>query len=118
MNRSADILTKLALAMAIGECVSAVAIAVEDYKGSVPAFAVVFAALFFGGFWLLRTRRVVAGACVVGLLSVFEIVSFPGWQKHNSYDWAFDVVYAIVGTVTLVFAVRTLIDQRRQPLGV
>jgi hypothetical protein len=42
MNRPASTLTKLSLVMAIGECISAVAIAVENYADNVPEFAVLF----------------------------------------------------------------------------
>jgi len=118
MNRSTNTLTKLALLMAIGECISAVAITIENYKDSVPEFAVLFAALFFTGVWLLRKGRVVAGASLVGFLALFEIVTFPSWQKHNAFDWGFDVVYAVLAAATLVFAVRALVSQRRRPVSV
>ncbi len=84
MNRPLSILIKLTLVMAVGECISSVVIAVENYANGVPEFAVLFGALFFTGAWLLCKRRVVAGASLVGVLSLFEIVSFPGWQKHNT----------------------------------
>lgn len=113
MNRSASTLTKLALVMAVGECISAVVIAVENYADAVPEFAVVFAALFFTGAWLLHKQRIVAGAALVGLLTVFEIVTFPSWQKHNTFDWVWDVTYAVIAAVALVFAIRTLISHRR-----
>lgn len=112
MNRSTSILTGLALVMAVGECISAVAIVVENYADSAPEFAVVFAALFFTGAWLLRKRRVVTGAALVGLLAVFEIVTFPSWQKHNTYDWVSDIVYLTVAALTLVFAIRALVGPR------
>ncbi len=112
MNRSPSILTKLALVMAVGECISAVVIAVENYADSAPEFAVLFAVLFFVGAWLLYKQRLIVGASLVGLLTVFEIVSFPSWQKHNAYDWVSDVVYAILAAVTLVFAIRTLLGER------
>ena len=118
MKGPAGILTKLALAMAVGECISAVAIAVENYADSAPQFAVLFAALFFAGGWLLHKRRIVAGASLVGILALFEIVSFPAWQKHNSYDWLYDTVYVILAAVTLVFAIRALVGHHRRPVSV
>ena len=113
MNRPSNILTRLTLVMAIGECISAVVITVEGYAGSVPAFAVLFAALFFTGAWLLRTHRTLVGASLVGFVSLFEIVSYPAWQKHNAFDWVFDSVYLVVSALTLAFAVGVLATHRR-----
>ena len=113
MNRSLSILTKLTLAMGIGECVSAVVIGVEDYPGSVPEFAVLFGGLFFTGAWLLHRRHTAAGASLVGLLSLFEIVSFPGWQKHNAFDRVSDTVYVVLAAVTLSVAIGALVGHRR-----
>ncbi len=113
MNRPVRTLTKLAVVMGVGECISAVAIAVENYADSVPAFAVLFGALFFTGAWLLHKRRILAGASLVGFLTLFEIVSFPGWQKHNTYDWVSDSVYAVLSAVTLAVAVGVLVVHRR-----
>lgn len=117
MNRPAGILTRLALVMAVGECISAVVIAVENYADSVPEFAMLFGALFFTGGWLLHKRRIIAGASLVGFLALFEIVSFPAWQKHNTYDWVYDTVYVILAAVTLVVAIRALVGHRRRPVS-
>lgn len=117
MNRPAGILTRLALVMAVGEFTSAVVIAVEKYAGSAPEFAVLFGVLFFTSGWLLHKRRMVAGASLVGFLALFEIVSFPTWQKHNIYDWVSDTVYVILAAVTLVFAIRALVGHRQRPVS-
>jgi hypothetical protein len=113
MNRSLNLLTKLTLVLAAGECLSAVTITVEDYAGSVPAFAVLFAGLFFTGAWLLHRGRVTAGATLVGLLTLFEIVTFPGWQRQNAYDWVSDTVFAALSVATLVVAVVVPVRRRR-----
>ena len=113
MNRSLNLLTKLTLALAVGECLSAVTISVENYAGSVPSFAVLFAGLFFAGAWLLHKGRVTSGATLVGLLTLFEIVSFTGWQKQNTYDWVSDIVFVALSAVTLVLAVVVLVTRRR-----
>jgi hypothetical protein len=113
MNRPVTVLTKLAVVMAIGECISAVVITIENYAGSVPEFAVVFAALFFTGAWLLYRGRTVGGALLVGFLTVFEIVSFPSWQKHNAYDWVSGSVYVVLAAITLACAIGVLVTHRR-----
>jgi hypothetical protein len=113
MNRSLTILTWLVVAMAIGEFLSAVVIAVENYAGSVPAFAVLFGVLFSGAAWLLYRGHIVAGAALATFLCLFELVSFPSWQKHNSYDWVSDSLYALLAAVTLGFAITVLVTRRR-----
>jgi hypothetical protein len=113
MNRPLTVLTRLALVMAIGECISAVVITIENYAGSVPEFAVLFAALFFVGAWLLHRGRAAGGAALVGFLAIFEIVSSPSWQKHNAYDWVSDSVYVVLSAVTLAFAIAVLVSHRR-----
>jgi hypothetical protein len=113
MNRSLSLLTKLTLALAVGECLSAVDIAIENYAGSVPAFALLFGAFFFAGAWLLHRRRVIAGASLVGLLTLFEVVSFPGWPKHNTFDWVTDAAFAAVSAVALGLAIIVLVTHRR-----
>ena len=118
MNRPVTVLTKLAIVLAVGECISAVVIAFENYADSVPGFAVLFGALFFTGAWLLHKHRIVSGASLVGFLALFEIVNFPSWQKHNTYDWISDTVYVVLSAVALALAIRTLVRHRRQPARV
>jgi hypothetical protein len=43
--------------------------------------------------WLLRSGRVRAGAVFTGLLCLFEILEFPGWQRRNALDWATDTAF-------------------------
>ena len=90
--RPLRLLTLLSAVLVVGELISAVIIAAEHYHDAQPVFAVVFAVLFGIGFWLLRSGRVGLGNVVVGVLCLFEIVSFPGWQRHNALDWVFQGV--------------------------
>jgi NADH:ubiquinone oxidoreductase subunit 6 (subunit J) len=113
MFRSLNLLTKVTLALAIGECLSAVDIAIEGYAGSAPGFAVLFGLLFFAGAWLLHRRQVVVGASLVGVLALFEIVSFPGWQKHGTFDWVSDTAFVVVSAVALALATIVLVTRRR-----
>ena len=54
----------------------------ENYPGSLPLAAVVFGVFFLIATWLLRSGRVMAGAIFTGILCLFEVISFPGWQRH------------------------------------
>jgi signal transduction histidine kinase len=80
-GRKLAVLTAIAGVLALGEVGSAVMIWLEKYPDSMPLGAVVFAGLFLVGAWLLRSRRVTAGSVVVGLLCLFEVVSFSGWTR-------------------------------------
>jgi hypothetical protein len=110
-------LTVLSAVLAVGEFISAVIISVESYRDSFAAGAVLFGLLFLVGAWLLRSGRVTAGAVLVGLLCVFEVASFPTFQRHNALDWVFQVVYALVALVALVTSVAVLVARRRSHGG-
>jgi hypothetical protein len=106
-------LTVLSAVLAVGEFISAVIIAVESYRDSFAAGAVLFGLLFLLGAWLLRSGRVTAGAVLVGLMCVFEIVSFPTFQRHNALDWVYQVAYALVALIALVTSIAVLVARRR-----
>ena len=112
-NRNARTLTLLAAALAIGEFASAVIIATENYRDSIPAFAVVFGVLFAVGVWVLRSGRVTAGSVIVGLLCLFQVVTFPSWQRHSAFDWAFQTSYAVVALAGLIAAIVVFAARRR-----
>ena len=114
-SRMLTSLTVLSIVLAVGEFISAVIIAVENYRDSLPAAGVVFGVLFLIGTWLLRTRRVTAGTVLVGILCLFEVVSFPGWQRHNGLDWAFQTVDVVLALAGLATAVGLFVARRRSP---
>jgi hypothetical protein len=112
-GRTLKALTLLTAVLAVGEFISAVIIAVEDYHDSQPAFGVVFGVLFTVTTWLLRSGRLTAGTAIAGILCLFEVVSYPGWQRHNALDWAFQTAYATVALTALATAAALFVTRRR-----
>lgn len=106
-------LTLLSAVLAAGEFLSAVIIALEDYPDGQPAFAVAFGCLFLVCLLLLRSGRISGGAVMTGVLCLFEVVSFPGWQRHNALDWTFQVVYAALAATGLALAILVFVSRRR-----
>lgn len=105
-DRKLTTLTALAGLLAVGEIASAFTI-------SSPGFAIAFAALLAVGALLLWRRRVIPGAAVVGILTLFEVLNYPGWKKHGLGDWIWDSAFAAVAAVALVLAVAVLIGTAR-----
>jgi FtsH-binding integral membrane protein len=98
-------LLSLTAALVVGELVSAVIIWKEAYAGGQPLFAVAFAALFAVAFWLQRSDRVMAGAVFAGALFLFEVVTFPTWQRYNALDWTVQILFGALSLVGFVVAV-------------
>ena len=113
-GRTLTVLTIIAGILALGEFGSSIMIWQENYPGSLPLAAVVFGVLFLIATWLLRSGRVRAGAIFAGLLCLFEVVSFPGWQKHGALDWTTDTVFAVVSLVGLIAAIMVLAARLRR----
>jgi Zn-dependent protease with chaperone function len=112
-GRTLTTLTILSATLAVGELISAVSIAVENYHDAQPAFAVVFAVLFAIGWWLLRRRHITGGVVLLAVLCLFEVVSYPSWQRHNAYDWISQTVYAAIALAGLGTAVVLFVSRRR-----
>lgn len=111
-SRSLSTLSTLTGVLAVGEFVSAGIIAVENYPGSFAAGGVIFGILFLVATWLLRSRRVTAGTIFVGVLCLFEVVQYPGWDRRNALDWVFQSAYALVALAGLATAVAVLVSKR------
>jgi hypothetical protein len=107
------VLTALAGALCLGELVSALIIWKENYADAVPAFAVVFGVLFLIGAGLLRGGRVTAGSIFVGLLCLFELITFPSWTRHGALDWAYQLSYAALALACLATAITVLVSRHR-----
>jgi hypothetical protein len=107
-GRKLTVLTVIAAVLAVGEFGSSIMIWQENYPGSLPEAAVVFGVFFVIAVWLLRSGRVMAGAIFTGILCLFEVVSFPGWQKHGVLDWTTDTVFALVSLAGLIAAIMVL----------
>jgi hypothetical protein len=112
-GRRLTILTSITGVLALGEFGSAIMIWLEKYPDSVPAFAVLFGVLFLVGTWLLRSGRVASGTMFVGLLCLFEVVSFPGWTRHNALDWIYQVTFAVAALAGLIAAIVLLTSRLR-----
>lgn len=107
-------LVVMAVILGFGEFANAVMIKVENYPDAQPIFAIVFGLLFLLGAWLVSRARIVAGAALIGLLCLVEVIGFPGWTRHRSIDWAVQIGYASLSLVGLALAVAVLVSHRRQ----
>ena len=112
-GRKLTVLTAIAGLLALGEFGSAVLIWLENYPGSLPWAAVVFGAFFVLGAWLLRSGRVTAGSIFVGVVCLFEVVSFSGWARHNALDWVYQTTFALVSLAGLIAAIAVLAARLR-----
>jgi hypothetical protein len=81
-----------------------------------PAFALVFAAMFFIAARVLHSGHLTGGALFAGALSLFEVVNYPGWDKNSVGEWVFTTVFALVALLTLVMCGWSLRDRRRAKL--
>jgi hypothetical protein len=109
-------LTAIAGLLAVGEFCSTVIIALGK-AGSDTAgwpFAVVFGVLFLVAAWLLRSRRIITGAVLAGVLCLFEILNYPGWYKHGALDWTVDTTVVIVALAGLIGVIVVLADRFRR----
>jgi hypothetical protein len=113
-GRKLTVLTAIAGVLAVGEFGSSVMIWKENYPGSLPLAAVVFGVFFLIAVWLLRSGRVTAGAIFTGLLCLFEVISYPTWQKHGALDWTYDTAYAVVSLAGLIAAILVLAARLRR----
>jgi len=113
-DRKLTVLTTLAGVLAVGEFGSSIIIWQENRPGSLPLAAAVFGVFFLIATWLLRTGRVRAGAIFAGVLCLFEVVSFPSWQKHGALDWTTDIAFALVSLAGLIAAITVLAARLRR----
>ena len=54
----------------------------------------------------------VAGSILVGLLAAFEVVDYPSWTKHGTFDWIVDTTIAVVALAGICLAAVVLITRR------
>jgi hypothetical protein len=104
-DRKLKVMTTIAAVLTVGELGSAVMIWRENYPGSLPWAAVVFAVFFGIATWLLRSGRVTAGTVFAALLCLFEVVEYPSWARITSSAFAV-VALAGLGTAIVVLAGR------------
>ena len=76
-------------------------------------YALAFGGLFLVGAALVHRGRVVAGAVIITVISLFELANYPFWRKNNAWDWIFDSVVGAAAAATLVAVVWLLATRRR-----
>ena len=113
-GRTLTVLTMIAGVLAVGEFGSSVIIWNENDPGSLPLAAVVFGVFFLIAAWLLRSGRVRSGAIFTGLLCLFEVISYPSWQKHGALDWTYDSAFVLVALAGLIAAIIVLAARLRR----
>lgn len=104
-------------ALCVAEVVSFVQLSQRGGPDNVPVFALAFAALFALGAWLLRSGRAATGAILVGVLAAFEVVDYPSWAKHGTFDRVFDTIIAVVSLVGVGLAIAVLATCRTSRLS-
>jgi hypothetical protein len=109
-------LTALAVVLGLANVVAAIVTGIEHVPNSEPVMLALFVIPWLAGAELLRRGRLTAGAIVVGLLSVLDVVSFPGWKRTSALDWATQSVTAALAAVSLAIAVAVLVRRHRSPL--
>ncbi len=114
-TRELTVLTAIAGILALGEFASAIQIGLgEDGPNrSGWPFGVAFGVFFLIVAWLLRRGRITAGAVFVGILCLFEILSYPSWYKHSALTWTYDTVFAVVALAGLIGAITVLAGRLR-----
>jgi hypothetical protein len=110
-------LTAVSVTLAAGEAVASIVIWREAYADSQPLIVLAFALPFLLAAGLVRSGRVIAGALITGALCVFGLVAYPGLDRHNTFDWIFQSVFAALSLTGLVLAVAAVIATRRSPAG-
>lgn len=110
------ILTALAVALGLAGPATAIITSVEHVPNSAPLMLALFMLPWLGGALLLRRGKVTAGAIVIGLLSLVDVVSFPGWTRTSALDWTMQSVSAAAAAVCLTLAITVLV--RKHDAGV
>jgi hypothetical protein len=107
------ILTVLAVALGLAGPATAIITSLEHVPNSEPVMLALFLIPWFVGAALLQRRNVTAGAIVIGLLSLLDVVSFPGWTRTSALDWTTQSIGAVAAAVCLTLAITTLVRQHR-----
>lgn len=108
-------LAALAIALGLVNPITAIITSVEHVRGSEPAMLAVFAVPWFVGAWLLMRGRVMAGAIVVGLLALLDLVSSPTWKRTTALDWTVQALAVLGALVGLATVVAVLVRRHRAP---
>ena len=94
------VLGAVALASVVGEVVSAFFI-------EAPVAALVVAALFLVGWFLLR-RGGIAGVVLIGVLCLIELLGLFFYEREDADDWVLQILFLGLGAVGVVAAIGIL----------
>jgi hypothetical protein len=78
--------------------------------------AAVFSALFLAAAWWTR-RGGIGGPILIAILCVFELQSYPTWDRDGATDWITQTAFAVGAAVCLIVALAVLkrsFAERRQ----
>ena len=106
-------LTALAVLLGLGNPAAAIITSVEHVPGSEPVMLSLMVLPWLVGAELVRRGRITAGAVVIGLLSILNVVSFPGWTRTSALDWTTQSTAAAGAAVCLALTVSVLVRQHR-----
>lgn len=73
---------------------------------------VAFGVIFLVGAGLVHRGRYSAGAVMVGVLALFLVLQFFGWQRHGALDWVVQTGFFLVSLAALGTAIAVLATQR------
>lgn len=107
------ILVALAVALGLVGPLTAVITTVEHVPGTEPVMLTVFMIPWVVGAELIRRARVTPGAIVIGLLSLLNMVSAPGWKRTSALDWTVQAIAAAGSVAALALAVTLLVQRHR-----
>jgi hypothetical protein len=92
------------------EALSALWFNAPDVAGQVAAG--VFAILLLACAWLMRSRRSLVAATVIGLLLLVDVAGVPFYTKSSWSDWVIQLAFGALGAVGVVAWINVLRDRR------
>jgi hypothetical protein len=91
--------------------VTASLMALEEFKDTfIVSFwigALLFSGLFLAGVLWIR-RGTIGGPIFVAALFTFELISFPSWARHSTYDWVNEIAAAAISLAGLLLAIAVI----------
>lgn len=113
MSRSMRYLFAVALFAGSFEALSAAWLNAPNVAGQV--LAGVFAVVFLGCAWRMRSRNSFGAASVIALFLLVEVAGVPFYTKSSPADWVVQLAFGVIGLLGLVAWVN-LLRGRRRPL--
>lgn len=77
------------------------------------AFSVAIGVVFLVGAGLARSGRERAGAVIVGLLALFLVVGFFGWQWRSTFERIVQIGFLVASLAALATSIGVLSTRRR-----